>query len=110
MRFQHRLIQLLFIQATKFQKRLLMDAVEHGLDFSRTWILFRIGIGYRFSAEQSKEALRDQVRVRGPRPTDSFQGKPVLRHRQVADLPGNVADAAWREPEPVRCRRLLEQA
>src|SRR5262249_25105229 len=59
--------------------------------------------------EQTHEFLRDQAVVVRQRPSNSPQGHPVLCKCQMADLPGDMADAARRLAKPLGGGRLFEK-
>src|SRR5262249_52034180 len=59
--------------------------------------------------EQALEVGREEYAVVGPLVSDAPESQAVLGEGDVADLPGDVADPARREPEPVVGGRLVEQ-
>lgn len=109
-RLQDGLVQFLFVKPPQLLKHLLMHSIEGSPDFSLARILGGIGGWRRFPCERAEEILGDQSGILWLRPTDALQSEPVLGHRQMADLPSDMAHTARRLPEPFRYGCPIEKA
>jgi hypothetical protein len=100
-RIRDRLIEFAFTQARQFPKNLLMHSIKQGQEFGLIGILLGVVIWHRVRPEEGQVLLRDQIGVLRLRTSNIAECKAVLGKREVADLPGDVADAAWRLPKPI---------
>ena len=91
-----RLIEFAFAQARQFSKNLLTHSIKHSAEFGLIGVLRSVSVWYRVGPEESQVFFPDELGVLRLRTSKIAQRKAVLAKRQVADLPGNVADAACR--------------
>src|SRR5262249_39386322 len=84
-----------------------MHPVQHRPEFGRG--IRRVRLRHRTRPEQALEFGREECVVVRPLAPDAPQRQAVLGEGDVADLPGDVADAARRQPKPLVGGRLVEQ-
>ena len=101
-RFFHRLIEQFRAKTGQLVHRLLINAIEYRADFRGSRLPGRIRVGTRAFAEFLPKA-NWASNAHPPRAARaSKQAKPVLGHRQMANLPGDVRATRLRLPEPLR--------
>ena len=105
---RHRLIQFGFVQARQFPKFLLMHSVQYRPEFG--WGIRRACLRHRVRTEQALEVGREECVIVRPLAPDAPQRQAVLGEGDVAHLPGDMADAARRQPKPLVGGRLVEQS
>ena len=86
-----------------------MHTVKNRSNLGWAGIFCRVEDWCRFSSEQLNERGCDQLGVLGLLAADAHECQPVFRHRQVADLPGDMADRAGGLPEPFLHIRLIQE-
>src|SRR5262249_40470635 len=109
MRMRDGLVQLGVVQGRQLPKHLRVHPVQHRLDLGWSRVLGRVSLRHRVGPEEPKELLREQAGVFRLLPANAPKRQPVLGKSDMANLPADVADAAWRLSKPLGLRGLVKQ-
>ncbi len=110
MGMQNGLIHFAVVHAPQFPKHLFMYLVKDGPEFRLAGVLHRVGVWHRLVPKEIPVLFRNQFGVLGLRSSNAPQRKTVLGIRQVADLPGGMADPSRRLSKPLGNWRLVKKS